>query len=201
MAAAILLSAQDVGHAFGARPLFDAVNFTLSEGDRVGLIGPNGAGKSTLLRIVAGELAPDRGTLAVRSRLRVGHLAQSPTFPEGITVREAVRQGLPSSAGAEQEASVDELLARLDLASAAAGEEAPVARLSGGWQKRVALARALVADPELLLLDEPTNHLDVDSILWLERLLAGGPLPPLPATPHPPFPPRGPQPHPRPPPA
>jgi ATP-binding cassette subfamily F protein uup len=172
VAGAILLSVQDVGHAFGVRPLFDAVNFTLAEGDRVGLIGPNGAGKSTLLRILAGELAPDRGTLAVRSRLRVGHLAQSPEFAEGITVREAVRQGLPASAGAEHEATVDELLARLDLGGAAAGENAPVARLSGGWQKRVALARALVADPELLLLDEPTNHLDVDSILWLERLLA-----------------------------
>jgi ATP-binding cassette subfamily F protein uup len=170
----ILLSAQDLGHAFGARALFEGVSFTLAEGDRVGLIGPNGAGKSTLLRIVAGELAPDRGVLAPRSRLRVGHLAQAPSFPDGITVREAVRQGLPAAArqDAEHEARVDELCARLELTGEAAGENAPVERLSGGWQKRVALARALVADPELLLLDEPTNHLDVESILWLERLMA-----------------------------
>jgi ABC transport system ATP-binding/permease protein len=171
----ILLSVQDLGHAFGARPLFDGVSFTLAQGDRVGLIGPNGAGKSTLLRILAGELAQDRGTLAARGHLRVGHLAQNPAFPPEITVREAVRQGLPASArqGAEHESNVDELLAKLELTGSAAGEDAPVERLSGGWRKRVALARALVADPELLLLDEPTNHLDVESILWLERLLAG----------------------------
>jgi ATP-binding cassette subfamily F protein uup len=169
----ILLSAHELGHAFGARPLFEGVSFTLADGDRVGLIGPNGAGKSTLLRIVAGELTADQGTLAPRSRLRVGHLAQTPEFPPEITVREAVRQGLPPSAGADHEALVDELLARLELAGEAAGENAPVERLSGGWRKRVALARALVTDPELLLLDEPTNHLDVESILWLERLLAG----------------------------
>jgi len=168
----ILLTARELGHAFGARSLFEGVSFTLDEGDRVGLIGPNGAGKSTLLRIVAGELAPDHGTLAPRTNLRVAHLAQSPSFDPEITVREAVRQGLPAGAGHEQEATVDELMARLELSGDAAGEEAPVERLSGGWQKRVALARALASEPELLLLDEPTNHLDVESILWLERLLA-----------------------------
>jgi ATP-binding cassette subfamily F protein uup len=168
---AILLSAQDLGHAFGARPLFTGVRFTLSDGDRVGLIGPNGAGKSTLLKILAGELAPDQGTLAVRAGLRVAYLPQTPDFPPEVTVREAVRAGL-RHADAEHEAAVDELLARLDLTGEAAGAEAQVALLSGGWRKRVALARALVQDPELLLLDEPTNHLDVESILWLENLLA-----------------------------
>jgi ATP-binding cassette subfamily F protein uup len=170
---AILLSAQNLGHAFGARPLFEGVSFTLSDGDRVGLIGPNGAGKSTLLRILAGELGADSGAVAARAGLRVAHLAQVPAFAPGATVREAVRAGLPAGAhGWEDEARVDELLARLDLGGAAAGVEAPVARLSGGWQKRVALARALVGEPELLLLDEPTNHLDVESILWLERFLS-----------------------------
>ncbi|HXU81641.1 MAG TPA: ABC-F family ATP-binding cassette domain-containing protein [Polyangia bacterium] len=168
---ALLLSAQALGHSFGARPLFTGVSFTLADGDRVGLIGPNGAGKSTLLRILGGELAADQGTLAPRAGLRVGHLAQTPEFPADITVREAVRAGLLTD-DPEHEALVDELLAKLDLASEAAGAETPVARLSGGWRKRVALARELVKDPELLLLDEPTNHLDVDSILWLEKLLA-----------------------------
>jgi ATP-binding cassette subfamily F protein uup len=171
---AILLSAQNLGHAFGARPLFEGVSFTLSDGDRVGLIGPNGAGKSTLLRILAGELGADTGTVAARAGLRVAHLPQVPAFARGATVREAVRAGLraPAAHVWEDEARVDELVARLDLGGAAAGADAPIERLSGGWKKRVALARALVAEPELLLLDEPTNHLDVESILWLERFLA-----------------------------
>jgi ATP-binding cassette subfamily F protein uup len=182
---AILLSAQGLTHAFGARPLFEGVSFTLSDGDRVGLIGPNGAGKSTLLRIMAGSLSADRGTLAARGGLRVSHLAQVPTFPPGATVREAVRAGLPAAAGAgmgagagdipahwEDDARVDELLAKMELGTAEVDADGPVDRLSGGWRKRVALARALVAQPELLLLDEPTNHLDVESILWLEKLLA-----------------------------
>jgi ATP-binding cassette subfamily F protein uup len=169
---AILVSVQDLGHAFGARALFTGVRFTLADGDRVGLIGPNGAGKSTLLKILAGALAPDQGSLAARGGLRVGYLPQTPEFPPEATVREAVRAGL-SHQDPEHEALVDELLAKLDLSSDAAGADAPVAQLSGGWRKRVALARELVKDPELLLLDEPTNHLDVESILWLERLLAG----------------------------
>jgi ATP-binding cassette subfamily F protein uup len=166
------LSAQELGHAFGARPLFSGVSFTLADGDRVGLIGPNGAGKSTLLKILAGQLAPDHGTRAIRSGLRVAYLAQTPEFPPEATVREAVRAGLVHK-DPEHEALVDELLAKLDLSGEAAGAEARVEVLSGGWRKRVALARELVKDPELLLLDEPTNHLDVDSILWLEKLLAG----------------------------
>jgi ATP-binding cassette subfamily F protein uup len=171
---AILLSAQNLGHAFGARPLFEDVSFTLSDGDRVGLIGPNGAGKSTLLRILAGELGADSGSVASRAGLRVAYLPQVPTFTPGVTVREAVLAGLRGSAphGWEDEARVDTLVAKLDLAGSAAGVDAPVERLSGGWKKRVALARALVGEPELVLLDEPTNHLDVESILWLEKFLA-----------------------------
>jgi ATP-binding cassette subfamily F protein uup len=172
---AIVLSVQDLGHAFGARPLFDGVSFTLADGDRVGLIGPNGAGKSTLLRIVAGELGADRGTVAPRTGLRVGYLPQTPGFADGATVRDAVAEGLPAAARGhgDGEGRVDELLARLGFGAEAAGRDAPVAELSGGWRKRVAIARALAAEPELLLLDEPTNHLDVPGILWLERLLAG----------------------------
>jgi ATP-binding cassette subfamily F protein uup len=171
---AIVLSVQELGHAFGARPLFDSVSFTLADGDRVGLIGPNGAGKSTLLRIVAGELGADRGEVAPRAGLRVGYLPQAPAFAAGATVHEAVATGLPPAARAHGEgaARVDELLAKLGFADPAAGPDAPVERLSGGWRKRVAIARALAAEPELLLLDEPTNHLDVAGIVWLERLLA-----------------------------
>ena len=165
----VLIAVRDLSHAFGARPLFEGVGFALREGDRVGLIGPNGAGKSTLLKIVAGAIAPDRGVVERRGGLRVALLAQTPDLPFA-TVREAVRAGIKKGSHAEweDEARVDEWLNRLELEP-----EATISVLSGGWQKRVALAQALVSEPELLLLDEPTNHLDLESILWLEKLLAG----------------------------
>ncbi len=176
---AILATARDLSKSFGARALFDGIGFTLGEGERVGLIGPNGAGKSTLLRILAGLDSADRGELALRRGLRVGHLAQVPTFTSGHTVRETILEpaaGLADGDLAWRAARrADELISRLDLENPQAGADAPVERLSGGWRKRVALARELAREPELLLLDEPTNHLDVDSILWLERLLAQAP--------------------------
>jgi ABC transport system ATP-binding/permease protein len=167
----ILITAAGLTHGFGVRPLFEEVGFTLSDGDRVGLIGPNGAGKSTVLKILAGVLAPDRGSVARRSGLRVGYLPQTPTFADGLSAREALRAAVPASAAEsdwEREALVDELVSKLELAE----PEAPVAQLSGGWQKRIALQRALLGEPDLLLLDEPTNHLDIDSILRLEAMLA-----------------------------
>jgi ATP-binding cassette subfamily F protein uup len=174
---AILFTARELGHAFASRALFNGISFTVGDGDRIGLIGPNGAGKSTLMRILAGQITPDNGEVARRAGLRVGYLSQSPTFPPGLTVHEAVRAGLTS---AEDDARVDEILAKLDLNGdeAEASKHKPhsnklVDELSGGWRKRVALARELVSDPDLLLLDEPTNHLDVESILWLEKLIAG----------------------------
>jgi ABC transport system ATP-binding/permease protein len=173
---AILATARGLGKSFSARPLFEGVCFTLADGERVGLIGPNGAGKTTLLRILAGIEAPDQGELTLRRGLRVGHVAQVPGFRPGQTVREAVLEPAEGLADADHrwqaEAQADELIARLELSGPQAGAGAPVDRLSGGWRKRVALARALVCEPDLLLLDEPTNHLDVESILWLESFLA-----------------------------
>ncbi|HET6280963.1 MAG TPA: ATP-binding cassette domain-containing protein, partial [Polyangia bacterium] len=138
---AILLSAQELAHTFGARPLFEGVSFTLSDGDRVGLIGPNGAGKSTLLRLLAGTLSPDRGQIARRGGLRVGVLPQIPSFAAGTTVRQAVCEGLSVS---DDEGRVEEVLAKMDLGGGAVTPDDATDRLSGGWRKRVALARALV---------------------------------------------------------
>jgi ATP-binding cassette subfamily F protein uup len=174
---AILVTARNLTKSFGSRPLFDGVSFMLAEGERVGLIGPNGAGKTTLLRILAGEDSPDAGEIAPRRGLRVGHLAQVPTFAAGRTVRETVLEAVAhvTDPGLHEGLvrRADEIISRLDLTGPQAGTDTLVEQLSGGWRKRVALARELVREPELLLLDEPTNHLDVESILWLEKMLAG----------------------------
>jgi ATP-binding cassette subfamily F protein uup len=176
---AILATARNLTKSFSARPLFEDVCFTLSEGERIGLIGPNGAGKTTLLRILAGVDSPDQGELALRRGLRVGHVAQVPEFRPGQTVREAVLEPVAGLTDPDHQwqaaARADELIARLDLSGPQAGVDTPTDRLSGGWRKRVALARELLREPDLLLLDEPTNHLDVESILWLEKFLAEAP--------------------------
>lgn len=155
---AILLAAQDLSKTFGARPLFEGLGFVVESEERIGLIGPNGAGKSTLLRVLAGQVSPDSGTLSLQRGLKVGFLEQTPVLPAGATVEECVVGELAG-----------EMLSRLELTAIA---DQKVETLSGGWKKRVALARELVKEPELLLLDEPTNHLDIESILWLENFLA-----------------------------
>ena len=164
----ILASVQQIRKAFGARPLFDGLSFALESGERVGLIGPNGAGKSTLLKVLAGRIGPDQGSVAFSRGLRVGFLEQVPSFAPGTTVLATVLEGAGGDVADDWEAHAlaAEVMAKLSL------EDGPVDTLSGGWKKRVALARELVRRPDLLLLDEPTNHLDVESILWLERFLA-----------------------------
>ncbi len=176
----ILLTTRELGHAFASRPLFDSISFTVQDGDRIGLIGPNGSGKSTLLTILAGKLTPDRGELVVRGGVRIGHLPQVPTFQAGDTARDVVRRALSGSRTGERpgelewqaEAKLEETLAKLQLSGPRGEADTPVETLSGGFQKRVALAAELALEPDLLLLDEPTNHLDVESIEWLEDLLA-----------------------------
>lgn len=169
---AILIGAQGISKTFADRFLFQKISFSLESGERVGLIGPNGAGKSTLLRILAGQLSPDEGQLSVQRGLRVGFLEQVPLFAEGATVISTAMESATDPHDWEEIARAQTLLSKLELDDK---DEVPVARLSGGWRKRVALVRELMKQPDLLLLDEPTNHLDVESILWLEEFLANAP--------------------------
>jgi ABC transport system ATP-binding/permease protein len=164
---AVLISANHLSKSFGARTLFEDIQFVVESEDRIGLIGPNGAGKSTLLKILAGEEHSDSGDISMRRGLKIGFLRQTPDVPLDLTVEQAVLQN--TSAGSEGEKNVGRILSELTLVDIA---HQTVATLSGGWRKRVALARELVKSPELLLLDEPTNHLDIESILWLENFLA-----------------------------
>ncbi|HXJ81132.1 MAG TPA: ABC-F family ATP-binding cassette domain-containing protein [Candidatus Methylomirabilis sp.] len=166
----LLLSCEAIAKAYGARVLFDGLSFGLFEGDHAGLVGPNGSGKSTLLRILAGIDVPDRGTRAVRGGIRIGYVPQDPVFASDGTVADVIAVAL---AGTDE----DERPRRLARALGRAGLDGAteVAGLSGGWRKRLAIARELAIEPDVLLLDEPTNHLDVDGILWLEGLLLESP--------------------------
>jgi ABC transport system ATP-binding/permease protein len=165
-----IINAQDISKAFGANPLFQNVSFTVSEGDRIGLIGPNGSGKSTLLRILAGDVRPDSGEIAVRKRIRLSYVEQDSTFKPGATVRSVAQNAMESAAVPESERGTRfaETLGRAGFENF----EAEASKLSGGWQKRLAIVEALVQGPDILLLDEPTNHLDLAGIEWLEDLLA-----------------------------
>ena len=164
-----LLICHNATKIFGTRVLFENISFTVSEGERIGLIGPNGAGKTTLLELLVGLQPPDGGEVSSRKGLRIAYVEQQPRFDPVATAVEMVREAAarPGLDAHEREAAAHLALGRAGFLEA--GIRA--SELSGGWQKRLAIARALAAEPELLLLDEPTNHLDLDGILWLEGLL------------------------------
>jgi ABC transport system ATP-binding/permease protein len=196
-----LLTLADAHLAYGHRALLDGAALSLAAGERVALIGRNGEGKSSLLKILAGLEQPDDGTLQLTSGLRRAYVPQEPLFAAGANVFDAVAEGVAEAralrarfeahAGRHGEAEgaphdeLDALQGRLEALDGWTWEQrvgevlqrlqldgrAAVAALSGGTRKRVALAQALVAAPDLLLLDEPTNHLDIDAIEWLQALL------------------------------
>ena len=193
-----LLAARDLGLAYNDRVLLSGASLAVSAGDRIGLVGRNGAGKSTFLRLLAGELQPDSGELIRRRDLVVGYLPQAFELDPGITVYEAARAGaahvltlihqfetLPGHTRRHDE--LEERIVQLDgwnldtrIRTALNQLGCPpddrfVKDLSGGEKRRVALARALVAQPDLLMLDEPTNHLDTVSVDWITTFLAGYP--------------------------
>lgn len=185
------ITLMDAALAYGHAPLLDRANFSLEAHERVGLIGRNGTGKSSLLKILAGQEKLDDGELQLRQGLRLAYVPQEPVFASSsVSVLEAVREGLAdlialttrytqgdgdlarlqdeieARDGWNWQRRLDETLQRLHLPA-----DTSMSTLSGGMRKRVALARGLVARPDVLLLDEPTNHLDLESILWLEELL------------------------------
>jgi ATP-binding cassette subfamily F protein uup len=166
---ALLLNTQNLAKSYGADPLFDGLSLNISEGDRLGLVGPNGSGKSTLLEILAGRRQPDAGEVALRKNTRLSYVSQDSRFAEGESVRQVIRRALDQSTLAENETRTREAETLGRAGFRDFDQEA--AALSGGWRKRLALAEALVSNPDILLLDEPTNHLDLAGIEWLEKLL------------------------------
>lgn len=169
MSRPVLLSCEDINKAFGAQVLFRNLSFGLCEGDRVGLIGPNGSGKSTFLKILAGLEEPDSGVRAVRRQIRLGYVSQEPEFPPDYTVEQVVQEALATVPDDEID-KAGKLAVTLGKAGFTNFQQR-VRTLSGGWTKRLAIARELVREPAVLLLDEPTNHLDLEGVLWLESLL------------------------------
>ena len=165
-----LLTCRGLAKSFGGRPVFEGVSLTLDAGDHVGLVGPNGSGKSTLLRILAGTEEPDAGERVARRGVRVGYVPQDPVFAAGKTVEDVVREALAAGVKLGEGESARRLAVALGTAGFADRAQ-PTETLSGGWRKRLAIARELAAEPDLLLLDEPTNHLDLEAIVWLEEVL------------------------------
>lgn len=192
-----LLRLEQLQLAYGTQVLLDHADLTVEKGERLALVGRNGTGKSTLLKLVAGDIKPDDGTIWRAPGLKIGVLSQELPESSGMTIFDMVAQGLPEAGDLLSEyhhlindpdpdmnrmavlqtrieaidgwsfhQRIDVVLTRLGLPP-----EAEMSALSGGWRRRVALARALVAEPDLLLLDEPTNHLDLDTIAWLEEQL------------------------------
>jgi ATP-binding cassette subfamily F protein uup len=167
-----LVSLDGVALAYGHLPLLDNVALRIEPGERIAVIGRNGSGKSTLLKVLNGEVAPDAGTVWRQPGLRLARLEQDVPLSADRPVFDVVADG-HTHHNAEDEQwrrqhDVDLVLSRLQLDGTAI-----VDSLSGGWRRRVLLARALVGQPDLLLLDEPTNHLDIEAIAWLEEFLAG----------------------------
>lgn len=159
-----ILQVENLSKSFGDLLLFEHVSFGMTEGQHVGLIGRNGCGKSTLLGLLAGLDSADEGKITFRKDVKVGYLPQTPVFHEGETVWQACSRMI---CGEEEELRAKQLLTQLGITDF----HQIVAELSGGKQKCVALASALLSDPDFLMMDEPTNHLDLSVIEWLEDYL------------------------------
>ena len=162
-----LLDVQNISKAFGAHVLFENISFSIAEGQHVGLIAKNGTGKSTLLSLLSGKESVDSGSIIFRRDIKVGFLEQQPKFDPEESVLDACfnHQGDP-----DRILKAKQILTQLHIPALTQ----PMGQLSGGQQKRIALANVLITEPDLLILDEPTNHLDLEMIEWLEGYLQRG---------------------------
>ena len=162
------LDVQNLTKRFGERILFKNISFSVAEGQRIGLIAQNGTGKSTLLSMLTNEENIDSGEIIYRNDISVGFLKQEPKFKEGATVLEACFANKNPDDDAQLKAK--QILTQLRIKDM----QQPVSQLSGGQQKRIALAQVLISNPDMLILDEPTNHLDLEMVEWLENFLRRG---------------------------
>jgi ATP-binding cassette subfamily F protein uup len=164
-----LISCHQISKSFGSRTLFSQITVAISRGQHIGLIGPNGSGKSTLLKVLAGLESPDEGTIAYQRSLRIGYVAQDSVLPEE-SVEEVLLHAIldedPRDAH-ERQTAVRILMGKLGFMNPSQLANT----LSGGWKKRLEIARELIKSPDVLFLDEPTNHLDLEGIEWLESFL------------------------------
>jgi len=170
---AVLVTCKAISKHFGRRELFDGLSICFDDDERVGFLGPNGAGKTTFLKILAGLEHADSGEVNRRRSARIGFLPQEDRFPEGATIETVLADALSDQPieSYERDTQVKIILSRYGFDQAHRGAE----ELSGGWRKRLALAREVIRRPEMLLLDEPTNHLDIEGIQWLEKMLLAAP--------------------------
>lgn len=166
----LLLNSHSLSKSYGSKLLFKDITFGIFKGDKIGLIGPNGAGKSTLLKILCSIDSPDTGTLSLKKFLKVGYVPQSSTY-DAVSIEDIILNVLDKddhhALTYENQIKVNVLLSKL-------GFKDPLQlanTLSGGWKKRLDIAKELIKSPDILFLDEPTNHLDLEGILWLESFL------------------------------
>lgn len=167
-----LINCQSITKSFGSQTLFQGVDLIINKGDRIGLIGPNGSGKSTLLKILCQREDADQGTILMKKHLVVGYLAQSDVFDDRKSIVEILHHSLMESDLEETEkySRINAVLSRAEFTNTTL----MVGLLSGGWRKRLAICRSLLAGADVLVMDEPTNHLDIEGIIWLEQLLSAG---------------------------
>lgn len=163
----LLLNGEGLSKAFGTKQLFKELSVSIFSNDRIGLIGQNGSGKSTFLKILAGLEKADSGVVSPRRGLKIGYVEQSCEFPDVKPIeilQEALGRDIPDY---EREQQAEVWMSKLGFT----GSEPSASKLSGGWKKRLMVAKAMILQPDLLFLDEPTNHLDLEGILWLEKFL------------------------------